>query len=169
MATPTGKQELLETLITVRASWEALLSQVGPDRMQLPGVTGEWSVKDIVAHVAAWERRAVAWLKAVQVGTWPEPPDWPVNLSEDGLNAWIYAANRGRRVQDVLNESRQGFDELIEALELVPEQDLSAIGRFAWLEGKSLIASIGGNTFEHYRVHAEAIGAWLIQRATAIR
>ncbi len=164
MANPRSKQELIETLGTQRARWEALLRQVGPDRMELRGVTGEWSVKDIVAHLTAWERRAIASLKAVQTGTWPQPPEWPYNLDGDGINAWIFAAHRGRQVQDVLNESRQVFDQLVQAVELVTEQDLTAMGRFEWLQGNSLIASIGGNSFEHYQEHGEAIRAWLAQR-----
>ncbi len=164
MANPRSKQELIETLGTQRGIWEALLRQVGPNRMELRGVTGEWSVKDIVAHVTAWERRPVASLKAVQTRTWPQPPEWPINLDEDAINAWIFAANRGRQVQDVLNESRQVFDQLVQAVELVTEQDLTAMGRFEWLQGNSLIASIGGNSFEHYQVHGEAIRAWLAQR-----
>ncbi len=164
MANPRSKQELVEILGTARASWEALLRQVGPDRIELRGVTGEWSVKDVVAHVTAWGWRPVDLLKAVQTGTWPQPPEWPVNLDEDGINAWIFAANRGRQAQDVLNEFRQVFDHLVQALELVTEQDLTAMGRFEWLQGNSLIASIGGNSFEHYQVHGEAIRAWLAQR-----
>ncbi len=169
MANPTSKRELIDTLGTERATWEALLRQVGPDRMSLRGVTGEWSVKDIVAHVSAWERRPVAWLKAVQSGTWPQPPEWPVNLDEDGINAWIFAANRGRWVQDVLTESRQVFDQLIQALEHVTEQDLTAMGRFEWLQGNSLIVSIGGRSYEHYQVHGEAIRVWLARREIAIQ
>lgn len=169
MANPTSKRELIDTLDTGRATWEALLRQVGPDRMALRGVTGEWSVKDIVAHVSAWEQRPVAWLKAVQSGTWPQPPEWPVNLDEDGINAWIFAANRGRWVQDVLIESRQVFDQLVQALDHVTEQDLTTMGRFEWLQGNSLIASISGRSYEHYQVHGEAIRVWLALRETAIQ
>jgi hypothetical protein len=164
MANPTGKLQLIETLGSERTSWEALLRQVRPNRMELRGVTAEWSLKDVVAHVTAWEWRAVACLKAVQTETWPQPPEWPINLDEDGINAWIFAVNRGRWVQDVLNESRQVFDQLVQALELVTEQDLTTMGRFEWLQGNSLIAYIGGHSFEHYQVHGEAIRAWLAQR-----
>jgi hypothetical protein len=164
----TSRQKLIDTLGTERAKWEGLLRQVGPDRMELRGVTGEWSVKDIVAHVAAWERRPVAWLQAIQTVMWPQPPEWPTNLDEDGINAWIFAANRGRQVPDVLNESRHVFDQLVQALELIKDQDLTAVGRFEWLGGNSLGASIAGNSFEHYQVHGEAIRAWLTQRETVI-
>jgi uncharacterized protein DUF1706 len=158
------KRQLLEGLDTARANWEALLRQVGPDRMELRGVNGEWSIKDVVAHVTAWDRRSVASLKAVQTGAWPEPPEWPVNLDEDGVNAWIFAANRGRRVQDALNESRQVFNQLAQALDLVTEQDLTAVGRFGWLAENSLAASIRGNSLEHYQIHGAAIRAWLAER-----
>lgn len=168
MVDPISKKRLLADLAAGRASWEALLRQVGPDRMELRRVNGEWSVKDTVAHVTAWEQRPLVWLAAVRAGTWPQPPEWPVNLGEDGINAWIFAANRGRRVSDVLNEARQVFEQLVHALEPVAEQDLTAIGRFEWLGGNSLAASISGNTLEHYQVHGDAIRAWLEQRETAV-
>ncbi len=165
MTESLNKEIVLEKLKATRADWEALVNEVGPERMELRGVTGEWSVKDLIAHLTAWEVRAVAWLAAVRAGTWPQPPDWPTNLDEDGINAWIWAANRGRRVADVTNESRQVFDQLVDGIEAVPEQDLSEAGRFAWLRGGSLAGSIGGNTFEHYEVHSRELRSWLDHRA----
>ncbi len=166
MTDTTTKQKLLDGLDTERANWEALLRQVGPDRMELRGVNGEWSIKDIVAHVSAWEKRTLVWLQAIRVGSWPQPPEWPVNLDEDEINAWIFRANRGRQLPDVLNEWREVFEQLVRALEFVTEQDLTAVGRFEWLAGNSLAASISGNSFEHCQIHGAAIRAWLAQRET---
>jgi hypothetical protein len=50
-------------------------------------VTGDWSIKDIVAHLTAWEERLVAWLEAIAHGTSPELPPWPGNFDEDATNA----------------------------------------------------------------------------------
>ncbi len=164
MANPTNKQELLDTLRTEHAEWDALLNQVGANRMELRGVNGDWSVKDIVAHVTAWERRPVAWLDAIRAGTWPQPPEWALNLSEDEINAWIFALNRGRLLQDVLAESREVFKQLMRALENVSESDLTALNRFEWLGGNSLLTSIASDSYEHYLGHGQTIRAWLAQR-----
>ena len=44
-----------------------------PTRMDQPGVAGQWSVKDVVAHLASWRKRTVARLQAAARGA-PEPP-----------------------------------------------------------------------------------------------
>ena len=56
------KTQLLETLRVERAQWESLLAQIGEDRM-VQGVAGEWSVKDIIAHVMWYKRETVGILQ----------------------------------------------------------------------------------------------------------
>lgn len=48
---PMTGARLAETLRAERARWNALLAHVGMDRMDVPGVDGEWSVKQMVAHL----------------------------------------------------------------------------------------------------------------------
>jgi hypothetical protein len=47
------RAELLAELKSEQEAWERLLGEVGEDRMEEPGVAGAWSIKDIVAHLAA--------------------------------------------------------------------------------------------------------------------
>jgi len=42
------KSELLTWLQEAYQQWEAFLDQIGPERMDQPGVNGQWSMKDIV-------------------------------------------------------------------------------------------------------------------------
>ncbi len=161
MASVAGKAELVAVMQEERQRWEQLLLQVGPARMNLPGASGDWSVKDVVAHLATWESRPVAWLIAVQAGVWPTPPEWPVNLNEAQLNDWIYRANRGRSTEDVLEESQQISGRLAELIKATPEDMLLSPGRFEWLRDSSLADSIGGNSYEHYREHGDLVRRWL--------
>ena len=86
-----NKSEWLDTLQTERAQWEALLVQVGEARMTQPGAAGEWSVKDVIAHVTWFEREMVGVLRArALVGS----DLW--NLSRDERNAAIHEQNRDR-------------------------------------------------------------------------
>jgi len=166
MSDTTTKQELIETLKAERANLEALLERVGPDRMEARGITGIWSAKDIIAHITAWDSRVVETLRAVSSANRPKPPDWPSHLDEDAINAWIFAANRARPVQDVLEDWCLVSDTLRQRLDLITEEDLLECGRFEWLGGESLHSAVSGNTFEHYREHAQEIGEWLAQRET---
>src|SRR5688572_20087050 len=67
------KAELLNGLREEYRQWEVLLDEIGPARMDQPGVAGDWSIKDIVAHLTGWRRRTVARLQATQRSE-PEPP-----------------------------------------------------------------------------------------------
>ena len=49
-----NKSELLNWLQEEYQQWEALLDQIRPERMEQPGVNGDWSMKDIVAHLTGW-------------------------------------------------------------------------------------------------------------------
>ena len=51
-----NKTRLLETLRSKRAAWDAVLAEIPAAQMAEPGVAGEWSVKDIIAHVTYHER-----------------------------------------------------------------------------------------------------------------
>ena len=50
MQQPKTKAEFLRMLQRERAYWEALLALVSEDDMLTPGVTGDWTFKDVVAR-----------------------------------------------------------------------------------------------------------------------
>ncbi len=154
-----NKRQFLETLKMERARWEALLAEVGEARMERGGVTGEWSVKDIIAHIVAWESRPIAWLAAIKTGTTPEPPGWPTDRTEEQINAWIYNGNRGRSLADILADSRRSYDRVLEGLQSSPEDVFAQ--SYPWLRKYSLWDGVAGNTYEHYREHGELIRSWL--------
>lgn len=159
METLTGKRQFLDALIGERAWWEDLLAQVGEERMERGGVTGEWAVKDIIAHLSAWEGRPVAWLNALHAQTTPLPPLWPADQTEEEINAWIFNANRHRPLEEVLAESRRSFAQVLEGVESAPDEALSK--RYAWLNRRTMLDALPGNTYEHYHEHGELIRSWL--------
>ncbi len=51
---PESKTELLERMRAGREEWDALIAQI-PDSVRTePALAGGWSVKDLIAHVAAY-------------------------------------------------------------------------------------------------------------------
>jgi hypothetical protein len=148
------RADLLSELKSENKAWEDLLADIGEDRMQESGVAGAWSIKDIVAHLAAWRRRTVGRIEAVANGR-PEPaPSWPAELHEDEeINAWFHARDRGKSVRDVLAESRGVFQELVSAVAKLPEDALSDPARFPWMEGAPLS---GAAFFGHFHDEHEA-------------
>jgi hypothetical protein len=54
-----NKTVLLDKMRKERAAWEALISEVGENRVTEPGADGYWKVKDTVAHMTAYEEWVV--------------------------------------------------------------------------------------------------------------
>ena len=63
-----NKAEMIAGLQEEYQNWLALLDQVGLEYMDQPDVAGNWSIKDIVAHLTGWRRRTVARIQAAQHG-----------------------------------------------------------------------------------------------------
>jgi len=158
----TSKAQLLDGLRDEEAGWEALLQDIGEDHMTQPGVAGEWSIKDIVAHLTGWRRRTVARFQAALRHEPPPPPLWPSHLqTDDEINAWIYAASRDLPLADVLRDSREVFEQLVETLGAFPAADLLDPARFPWLESGDLPLT-GAALFGHFHEeHEPDMRAWL--------
>ncbi|MCX6045404.1 MAG: ClbS/DfsB family four-helix bundle protein [Chloroflexi bacterium] len=155
------KAELLHWLQEEYQQWEAFLDQIGPERMDQPGVAGDWSIKDIIAHLTDWQPRQIARLQAAQRGEPAPPPPWPAHLqTDDEINAWIYAANHGRSVREVLDRSQQVFQQLLAAIESLPDDiQIEPAYHVVQLGGQRFSAS---EFFDHFHDdHEPEIRAWL--------
>jgi hypothetical protein len=161
------KAELLNWLQAEYQQWKAFLDQIGPARMDQPGVAGPWSIKDIVAHLTGWNRKLIASLQAAQCGEPEPPPPWPAHLqTEDEINVWIYESNRERSVREVLDESHQVFQQILAVVDGFPEdvriEQVHHEGRvyhLVWLDEERVQP---GEFFDHFHDdHEPDIRAWL--------
>jgi hypothetical protein len=55
------KAELLAEIRLQRRRLETNLASLTADERCRPGVCGEWSIKDILAHLQAWEQMFMGW------------------------------------------------------------------------------------------------------------
>ena len=161
------KSELLNRLQEEYLQWEAFLDQIGEARMDQGGVNGDWSMKDIIAHLTGWNRHLVARLQAAQHGESEPSPHWPAHLqTEDDINAWIYEINRHRSAREVLNESHHVFQQLLAVIEGLPDdvriEPVHQQGRVylpIWLGDQRFPA---GEFFDHFHDdHEPDVRAWL--------
>jgi hypothetical protein len=60
------KNNVIVKVITDRRRLEQNLDKLSPEEMVQNGVVGEWSVKDLLAHLAAWEELYMGWLAAAR-------------------------------------------------------------------------------------------------------
>ena len=75
MSDNVTREQLLAALRAERARWEALLAEVGVERLTEPGVAGDWSVKDVLGHLTAYLRAWGARVRAASTGVPPTMRD----------------------------------------------------------------------------------------------
>jgi hypothetical protein len=159
------KDTLLRTLHTEREGFEALLKAIGPERMTQPGVDGDYSVKDIVAHLTAYQRWLADWLAAALRGTLP-PPSAMEDADVEARNVLFFALNQDRPLEDVLAESRAVHANLVELIGQVPETDFDDPRRTDWCvvpywkSSRPLWQALLNDSVEHFHQHRPALEAW---------
>ncbi|HET8841945.1 MAG TPA: ClbS/DfsB family four-helix bundle protein [Ktedonobacteraceae bacterium] len=162
MANPSTKAELLAKMQEGYTAFEALLAPLDSTQLIASGVNGDWSIKDILAHIATWQARATL---IVQAAGRNEPPklDPPVTNEKemDMLNAQVFITNQARSLESIQNDFHSSFQSLYAATEALSEDDLFNPQRFAWKEGQPLWRTVEGDTFEHYPEHESMIKKWL--------
>ena len=162
MLDPT--MDKLRLLDLIRMEHDFLLRALAgltPDELTTPGVVGEWSVKDILAHITTWEQR---FLKALAVVERGETPDWPEAGYTwddlDALNARDFRANQERPLTEVWLAFAGSYAELLDKAAALPDVALLTPGYYAWTEAHALWRYLDANAGDHYREHAEQIRQW---------
>ena len=161
MDEPITKSLLLRELRAARAEWEALLAEAPDARMTEPGVTGDWSVKDIIAHVTSFNRWFVNASEAQFRGELP-PLDGTEGMSPEERNQFHARMAREKSLAEVREENRRNYTRLLEVVELHSEEFLTQPQQFEGVPGTFLIWHLlKHDGYDHYREHMQAIRAWL--------
>jgi hypothetical protein len=153
--------QLLEEMRMARSNWEALLAEAGEGRLTEPGVEGDWSLKDIIAHITYFETWAADNVLAFCAGK-PQPQSEYTGLEIDEENARLYERFRAKSLSNVLQESPVSFQRSIEAVQGLRDADLYD-PEFTRIPNAdfTVFDLVAGDTFEHYNDHGAAVRAWL--------
>ncbi len=153
----------VKVLLRLAAAWEALLdSYAGLSEAELlePGVTGAWSVRDIIAHVTWWEEEALTHLPLVLAGG--RPPRYSVTYGGiDAFNARMTEQRKDLSLAEVLRRRDDVHRRLLAYLENVPEDQLGNEMRVR--------RRLRLDTYGHYPKHARAIRAWRERKVASLR
>jgi hypothetical protein len=159
MSVEWSKAVIVEQMGAQRARFEQTLAGMSEADMIAVPVQERWTAKDIVAHITAWERKLIGWLRAATRRQWPDIPatgTWGTYIEQ--FNDRCYAENRDRPLAEVMAQSHRVFTELMAELEALPEDPHHALWS-VWEGGRPpwrLLASF----YDHYREHGEPIRAW---------
>jgi uncharacterized protein (TIGR03083 family) len=157
------KASLLHELRAARAEWDELLAEVGEERMTEPGAAGDWSVKDVIAHLTSYSRWFVNASEAHFRGELP-PLDGTEDMDFEQRNLFFHQQTRDRPLADLQAESQQVFSRLLEVVEAHSQEFLTQPQQFEGVPEPVLVwKMLEGDNYEHYREHMRSIRAWLAQ------
>jgi hypothetical protein len=157
-----NKEIILQRLRTERRRLEQNLEVLSDEQMEMTGVVGEWTVKDLLAHLVDWEQRFIGWYQAGVRGEVPETPAPGISWENlDVLNQRIYEKNKNRALDDVREDFNTSYEQVLAVIEVIPEKELFARGQYAWLGEGNLVGYVLANTAHHYRWAKRAIRSWL--------
>lgn len=148
MTTPA---ELALELEEARAALLAELDRLDPSSLTTEGLVGEWSGRDLVAHLGYWAGHATETIHAVEMGRADElGEDEP---SVDELNATVVRVARGTELATVRRREAASVEALLERLRRMDGNWLAV----ALPDGDTLEEAIRGDGPGHYREHAEEL------------
>lgn len=151
------REKLVET---IEGAWNDLLTSIdglSDEEMSRPGVVGDLSVKDILAHITTWEMEALKHLPEIAAGK-PQQRYKDVYGGLDAFNALTFAENRGSSLDEVRSRFGETHEHLLDYLDTVPDELLHSRERFR--------TRLRWDTYSHYPLHAEHIRAWRASRIT---
>jgi hypothetical protein len=120
------------------------------------GVVDDWSVKDLLGHMAFWANRAANTLTEVAAGRGDQVPGTESQADIDAWNAREATARKDKTLTDLREEWERAHETARAALEKFPEQQLDQP-----FKDHTVVFSFGADTFAHYMEHASQIRAWL--------
>lgn len=165
-------------LMRERDKFELLINRVGFTRqLTMPGVLGKWSIKDLLAHLLAYELFIADRMQEILHGEIYVPcktqnaldafldqfgvPDFGSPLLEDEApNAWVVEKYRNVSLEDVVMQEIQAFASIVDALQEMSEEVI---------ESHNLYERVANNTYKHYREHIRDIHKWLVENAANSR
>ena len=124
-----------------------VLSTLNESQMRTDRVQGDWTVKDIIAHISAWNWELIKQTELVLSGKKP----WYTDMTEEEFNIRAVGMREAWSLEKVLSEWRESFEALISRLKQLSHDEWTFELDDEWPEGgKITVASIFG-----YRYHEE--------------
>lgn len=153
------KVELLDALESSREMFLEMIDELPDEDFEVPGVIGEWSLKDILAHLTRWEAELVKLLWQASRGHVPSSAHFG-KIDVDTLNGIWYNEMHSRRLDQILEDFHSVRNQTMRRIEDFSDKDLTDAKRYRWLRGKPLFEWIAADSFKHEGEHAQHLKAW---------
>jgi tetratricopeptide (TPR) repeat protein len=129
---------------------EAFLQELDETERTAVGTPQLWSAKDHMTHRTFWHQDLIG--KVIATLQHQEIP--PREESDDQINAMVFEQHKLHPFSVLHVESERVYAELIQLIEQLSEDDLTAPNRFPSITGeKPLYAAFFGSCYEHDQEH----------------
>ncbi len=157
-----SKASFVERMEREHARFLDRAEAIGEERFEEPGVWGDgWTVKDLFAHLTAWEQLFLAWHREGRAGRMPAMPAPGYKWNETPrLNRDIQAAHADDSWGAVRGAFDRSYRQIARLVASLDEEDVLEAGRFAWTGKKALTTYLGANTASHYATAAKILQRW---------
>lgn len=144
------------------ADFKAVLEGLAESEALDKSALGQWSVKDVVGHMADWEWRMLGAARHIYDPSLPEVP--PLAGSEDYGNELLAS----RREANSWSQELEYWQKTIQAVEdfvaKLKPADWRLRGPYPWADDQGTIAELVWHMAEHYDDHLPHLKQWRWQR-----
>ena len=153
------KDELVHALEQSRSDFLKSIAGLSDEQLNQPGACGQWSVKDVLAHLMMWEAETIKCLYQTRHGMTPTTVHTRA-INDDDQNAVWYRLTKDRPYDLVWQDFDAIRAQTIQRVEDFSSEEIFTPGRFAWLKGKPLLKVIQVSILDHENEHREGIETW---------
>lgn len=161
------KDQILSTIKEEYDSWQGLLASLSEEQITARELPDGHSIKDVMAHLMAWQQRSIERLQAALEDREPHFAGWPTDLAPeshedlDKVNAWIHEKYRDHSWNQVYRAWRDGYLRFIELGKAISEEDLFSRDKCPWLVGYTIADVLVHSYLHHHEEHLEPLQARL--------
>jgi len=160
------KDHILAALKEQFDRWEELLAGLDEEQITAVHFDLDWSIKDVMAHLWAWQQFSIARMEGGLRNQEPALPKWIVESIEnwegdsDRVNALTFETQHNKPWKEIYQNWKNGFLRFMQLGEEISEKDLLDGDKYAWLNGYPL-AFILIASYDHHQEHLEKLRNWL--------
>ena len=160
------KDHILAALREQFDRWQELLARLTEEQIIAPRFDFDWSIKDVIAHLWAWQQISIARMEGSINEQEPAYPKWIVDIIEnweddaDRVNALTFETQHSKPWSEIYGNWRSGFLRFLNLGNAISEKNLLDGDKYRWLNGYSL-AFILVASYDHHQEHYEKLLAFL--------
>jgi hypothetical protein len=145
---------LVDELVEARRAFIAALADVDPALLTAPGLVGDWSARELLAHLGYWAGHAAEAIHHAEQGRIEEFGEGDLDVDE--RNAVVARVAQETELATVRQREEAAFEALLARLQKIEPEWLDDRVQY----GDTLEQVVRDDGADHYREHTIDLRAW---------